>query len=130
MGADVLAQPVTKTVGGLRLTVNHVYYPRHFTRVAVLATNAGNDSVSLPLFGCCVFAGQGGKTLQADAFRSDWSDTLPPGVPSSGTITFSRQATGRRYEGVLEFHSDFRTGRWLHHCSRHPAGRPAVPNTG
>jgi hypothetical protein len=86
-GTDRLVQPASARAGALTLTVQRVVYTSHFTRVELLASNAG-DTVSLPLFGNCVLSGGDGTTLRADANRSDWSETLPAGGTQRGTVTF------------------------------------------
>jgi hypothetical protein len=82
-GRPVLVQPATGTTAGVSATVDGVEYTDHFTRVSLTATNRGSTSVSLPLFGFCVLTGSDGTTLEADAFRSDWADSIPPGAPAA-----------------------------------------------
>jgi hypothetical protein len=93
---DQLVQPVSARAGRLSLTVRRVVVSRNFTRVEVEARNAGNASLSLPTGGFCVFVGGDGTTLQADPFRGDWSETVPPGSIQRGTIIFG----GRLPDGV------------------------------
>ena len=88
-GPDRLVQPATGSAGGLELTVENVWHTRHFTRVEVLARNETATSLSLPLFGYCVFSGQDGTTLRADPSRSNWSADIPPSVLQRGTIVFN-----------------------------------------
>lgn len=87
-GTDRLKRPATASADGLTLTVESVTYTDHFTRVGLAARNETETSLSLPLFGYCVLTGADGTTLEADPFRSRWSDTLAPGSLQRGTITF------------------------------------------
>jgi hypothetical protein len=95
-GTDRLVQAASGRAGSLTLTVRHVFYTTHFTRVDLLAHNAGQESVALPVFGNCVFSGDEGTTLAADPQRSNWSTTVPPGGNQSGTVVF----TGKLPDGV------------------------------
>jgi hypothetical protein len=85
-GTDRLKSPATASDDGLTLTVESVTYTDHFTRVRLAARNETETALSLPLFGYCVLIGADGTTLQADPFRSRWSDTLAPGSLQCGTI--------------------------------------------
>jgi hypothetical protein len=100
-GIDRLLRPVSAQSGELTLTVEHVVYTAHFTRVEVAVQNSGNSSISLPVYGYCTLIGNDGTVLQADPFRSQWSDTVPPGVQQRGTVTFPGQlpdgVTGARF---------------------------------
>ena len=87
-GTDRLVRPVAARAGDLTLTVRHVVYTSHYTRVDVLAQNDGDAAVTLPIFGNCVFVGADGTVLQGDPQRSDWSETIAPGVSQAGTIVF------------------------------------------
>ena len=88
-GTDRLVQQVTNSSEGLTLIVTKFEETRHFTRLSVTVDNAVGNSLSLPLFGNCLVVGGNGSTLEADSFKSDWSETVAPGVRQSGTITFS-----------------------------------------
>lgn len=109
-GPDVLVRPVSGRAGGLTLTVEKVQYTDHFTRVTVVARNGGRESVGLPLFDNCVFAGADGTTLQADPFRSRWSETLAPGGTQRGIITFPGKLPDRVGEASLSFSQVFALG--------------------
>lgn len=87
-GVDRLVRPAEATAQRLGLEVTAFEETRHFTRVTVGVTNATGSSLTLPLFGNCVVVGRNGTTLQADAFRSDWSDSVAAGGRQAGTITF------------------------------------------
>jgi hypothetical protein len=96
-GTDRLVEPVSGRAGALGVTVERVVYTAHFTRVDLVVRNEGSAAASLPLFGNCVFAGSDGTTLEADAFRSQWSETVPPGGTQRGTVTFG----GKLPDGVV-----------------------------
>jgi hypothetical protein len=102
-GTSRLAEPATASTGGLTLTVESVTYTAHFTQVGVAARNETGTTVSLPLFGYCVFTGSDGTTLQADPFRSRWSDTLAPGILQRGTIIFSGHLPPSVLQAALSF---------------------------
>jgi hypothetical protein len=87
-GAERLRQQATQTADGLTLTVESVEQTAHFTRVRLLARNASDNlSLTLPLFKTCKLRGDG-ATLEADAFRSRWTEELSPGSVQRGTVTF------------------------------------------
>ena len=107
-GTSRLIEPATASSGGLTVTVESVTYTAHFTKVGVAARNQTDASVSLPLFGYCVFAGRDGTTLQADAMRSDWSSTLAPGILQRGVIVFSGHLPAQDLHAALSFTQIFR----------------------
>jgi hypothetical protein len=102
-GTSRLAEPATASSGGLTLTVESVTYTAHFTQVGVAARNDTGTTVSLQLFGYCVFTGSDGTTLQADPFRSRWSDTLAPGILQRGRIVFSGHLPASVLQAALSF---------------------------
>lgn len=107
-GTSRLIEPATASSEGLTLTVESVTYTAHFTRVGVAARNQTETAVSLPLFGYCVFTGSDGTTLQADPFRSRWSETLAPGVLQRGVIVFSGHLPAPVLHAALSFTEIFR----------------------
>jgi hypothetical protein len=109
-GRQVLTQPATGGTSDLSATVDGVEYTDHFTRVSLMVTNGGSSSVSLPLFGFCVLSGSDGTTLEADAFRSDWADSLPPGVPQRGVVVFPGHLPDTVLEASLSFTTVFGPG--------------------
>ena len=109
-GPDRLVRPVSKSGSGLVVTVEHVFYTAHFTRVELTVKNTTQTSLSLPLFGFCTFTGSDGTTLQADAFRSQWADTVPPGALQRGTITFKDHLPDRLTSASLSFSQVFGPG--------------------
>jgi hypothetical protein len=92
-GTEVFRGKASGSAGGVRVTVTSAVVTAHFTKLDVAAENSGRNAVSLPLFGNCQLVGDGGKTLEADDFRSQWSDSVTPGVPRTGTITFPGKLT-------------------------------------
>ena len=56
-----------------------VLYTDHFTRVDLLARNDTAKSLTLLLFQTCSLRGNQGTTLEAEPFKSQWSETLAPG---------------------------------------------------
>jgi hypothetical protein len=108
-GPDRLVRPASGSEAGLTLTVENVWHTRHFTRIRMAARNSGGTSVSLPLFGNCLFRGQDGTTLQADPFRSRWSDSIPPGALQRGTITFKGHIPDSVRQASLSFAHIFGT---------------------
>ena len=109
-GENRLVAPVTKTGSGLVVTVQSVLYTAHFTRVELTVRNTSQTSLSLPLFGFCTFTGSDGTTLQADAFRSQWADTIPPGALQRGTITFKDHLPDTQTTASLSFSQVFGPG--------------------
>jgi hypothetical protein len=106
-GTSRLAEPASASSEGLTLTVESVTYTAHFTQVGVAASNQTGTSLTLPLFDNCVFVGGDGTTLQADAFRSRWSETLAPGSLQRGVITFSGHLPAQVLEASLSFSNIF-----------------------
>jgi hypothetical protein len=94
-GVDVLVEERSATAGGLTLTVHRVTLTSHYTRVELSATNDGEMTVTLPIFGNCQLIPSGDRrTLDGDPFRSDWSDAVPPGQTVRGIVTFPRISDG------------------------------------
>ncbi|HYU85970.1 MAG TPA: FHA domain-containing protein [Kribbellaceae bacterium] len=109
-GTDRLVRPVTTNAAGLTLTVNKVEDTRHFTRVELtVRNNTSSTSITLPLFENCVFSAADGTTLQADSFRSQWSQTIPPGALQRGTITFPGHLSATTTRASLSFSHIFGT---------------------
>jgi hypothetical protein len=102
-GVERLRRPASASVSGLSLTVQNVIYTDHFTTVGLQADNATGDTVVLPLFMNCLFRGADGTTLEADAFRSRWSEQVVPGSVQRGTITFSGHLPNSVLRASLSF---------------------------
>lgn len=106
-GVSVLVAPAEGKGSGVSLTVQDVVYTPNFTRVTVLATNTSRPSVTLPVFGNCVFVGEDGTTLEADPFRSHWSESLPPGAKQLGTLVFPGRLPAGATRASLSFATVF-----------------------
>lgn len=109
-GTDRLVEQVTSQSEGLSLTVTKFEETRHFTRVMVTVENSVGNSLSLPLFGNCLVVGGNGSTLEAESFKSDWSETVAPGVRQTGTITFSGHLPDGVRRARLVFSTVFEQG--------------------
>ncbi len=109
-GTSRLIQSATSNTGGVSLTVESVTYTAHFTQVGVAARNQTGTTVSLPLYGYCVLTGSDGTTLQADPFRSRWSDTLAPGILQRGVIVFGGHLPATVLQAALSFTQIFGPG--------------------
>lgn len=109
-GPDRLAQPASGRSGNLTLTVGRVLDTAHFTRVELTVRNEGESSVYLPLSGNCVFTRDDGTVLEADGFRSQWSDTVPPGALQKGMVTFSGRLPRSAFRASLSFSLVYRPG--------------------
>ena len=105
-GPDHLVAAAHATVRGLTLTVEHVYYTTHFTRVEVTVDNARADSVQLPLFGYCTFVGGDRHGLEVSVSKSQWPIITAPGVQQTGTITFKGTLAASVTSASLSFGFD------------------------
>ena len=95
---------MTKATAALTLTVVKVENTSHFTRVELTArNNTSTDPIVLPLFGNCVFTAADGTTLEADPFRSQWSESIAPGAFQRGTITFKDHLPDAATRASLSF---------------------------
>jgi hypothetical protein len=88
-GPNRLVSPVTSNVGGLSLTVNRIEQTPHFTRVSFIVRNRSATVVSMPIDGgnCELIAGDG-TTREAQAFRSEWNESLSQGAVRTGVVVF------------------------------------------
>jgi hypothetical protein len=109
-GTERLARPATGSAEGLTLSVESVVYTDHFTRLEVVTRNETGNSVSLPLFKNSLLVGGDGTTLEADSFRSRWSNTVAPGGVQRGTITFQGHLPDRVRRGRFGFTRVFAMG--------------------
>ena len=92
--------------------VSHcVIHTPDFTRVTVMASNDRPNSITLPLFQNCTPRGADGTTLQADSFRSDWSETLAPGTHDQrGIVVFPGHLPDSVRSASLSFATVFEAG--------------------
>lgn len=88
VGQPVLAKPATARAGELTVTVTSVELTRHFTRVVAEVENEGEDTLTVPVFNNISLTAASKDTLQADASRSRWTDSVAPGVDQRGTLVF------------------------------------------
>lgn len=109
-GTEQLLRPVTGRAGDLALTVESVKRTAHFTRVRAVASDHAAISLTLPLFGNCVLVGSDGTTLEADSFKSRWSQSLSPGSRQTGTIVFGGHLPSSVREAALRFSTIFWQG--------------------
>ena len=102
-GTNRLVRAASVRTKGLALTVQSVTYTAHFTRVEVAARNYKATSVSLPLYDNCVLTSGEGTTLEADPFRSHWSDELVPGSLQRGVVVFDGRLAESERKASLSF---------------------------
>jgi hypothetical protein len=112
-GTERLVQEASGSVDGLTLTVESVEHTAHFTRVDLAARNDTGTPVTLPLFKNCVFVGADGTTLEADAFKSQWSEEVARGGLQRGTVTFGGHLPDAVTRATLSFSTIFRFGPHL-----------------
>ena len=74
------------------VTVTQVMITRHFTRAGITVRNTGDVTVTLPLYENCQLVDASGRSLQADSFRSQWSNNVAPGGTQTGVINFTGEA--------------------------------------
>lgn len=109
-GTSRLVQPASASAGGLTLTVESVTYTAHFTQVGLAASNQTGSMLSLPLYQNCLFTGSDGTALQADPFRSRWSESLAPGSFQRGVIIFPGHLPDSVLQAALSFPQIFALG--------------------
>jgi hypothetical protein len=73
--------------GKVTVTVTSIVNTAHFTRVELTVSNQESQPATLSLFRNCVFTA-GETTLQADPFKSDWVEDVPPGSVQRGRVIF------------------------------------------
>jgi len=109
-GVERLVQTATAQEKGLAVSVTGFEETRHFTRVAVEVRNDVGNPITLPLFGNVSLVGGDGTAIEVDQWRSDWTDSLNPGVRQNGALLF----TGHLPDGVrraqLQFNTVFEQG--------------------
>lgn len=80
--------PVTVDSGGVVTTVESVDHTKDFTRVELTVQNGLANTISLPLYANATLTADDGTTLEADPFRSSWSESIAAGQLRRGTIVF------------------------------------------
>ena len=109
-GTDRLVSAKSVKDKDVTLTVSQVIHTPDFTRVTVMASNDRPNSITLPLFQNCTLRGADGTTLQADSFRSDWSETLAPGTHGQrGIVVFPGHLPELGALGVAELRDRLRS---------------------
>jgi hypothetical protein len=86
-GPEQLRGPVTKSVGGLSLTVESVKRSGDFTSVRLAVRNGTGAPVTMPIERCS-FRGADGSTREAFPFQGGWAEDVAPGGPQRGTVIF------------------------------------------
>jgi hypothetical protein len=112
VGRERLAAPAPSASSGrVTVTVISVFNTAHYTRVRLTVTNRERQPATLTLFHNCVLTG-GGVTLQADDFKSDWTQEVPPDSTQQGTVTFSGHLPDGAVTAQLSFLNVFVFGRF------------------
>jgi hypothetical protein len=112
VGRERLASPAPSASSGrVTATVTSVVDTAHYTRVRLTVTNGERQPATLTLFHNCVLTG-GGVTLQADGFKSDWTQEVPPDSTQQGTVTFSVHLPDSSVTAQLSFLNVFVFGRF------------------
>jgi hypothetical protein len=89
-GPDRLTRTTQATTSGITVTVTKFEQTSHFTRVTVDIDNDTGVAVSVPIGeGNAMLVAGDGTTRRAEAFRSDWTESISTGVSRHGVITFS-----------------------------------------
>ena len=110
VGVDRLESPVAVDSGGIVTTVERVEHTADFTRVELTVRNDLANTITLPVYGNATLSAEDGTTLEADAFRSSWSDTIPPGQLRRGTIVFNGHLPDAGIIATLSFATVFEQG--------------------
>jgi len=106
-GTEQLKRPARGTADGLTLTVESVQRTAHFTRVKIAARST-TDAFTFRLFlHGCVLRGADGSTIEADMFRSRWTEELSPRSLQRGTVTFKGHLPGSVKRAELSFNDLF-----------------------
>lgn len=104
-GVDRLVRTAAVSDQGLSVSVNGFEETDHFTRLDVDVTNRVGNPITMPLFGNVSLVGGDGTAMEVDSWRSDWNDSLNPGVRQSGALVF----TGHLPDGVRRARLQFNT---------------------
>lgn len=109
-GSERLVEAKSVTSQGLTLSVESIEQTRHFTRVTAVATSEVGNTVTLRVFGSATLQAGDGTTIEADAFRSDWVEKLPPGGTRRGVIVFGGHLPDEARFARFAFATVFRQG--------------------
>ncbi|HEU4758035.1 MAG TPA: FHA domain-containing protein [Agromyces sp.] len=111
VGVDRLQNgPVAVDSGGVVTTVERVEHTADFTRVELTVRNDLGNTITLPLYGNATLSAEDGTTLDADPFRSSWSETIAPGQLRRGTIVFGGHLPDAGTTATLTFGTVFEQG--------------------
>ena len=109
-GDERLLRQVKVNADGLTFTVHSVQQTPHFVRVRLSVRSTLSNSVTLRLFENCSLTPQGGQTLKADPFRSEWVDAVPAGGGVDGVINFPGELPSSAISVNLSFATVFAQG--------------------
>jgi hypothetical protein len=87
-GVERIAGTASQTEDPLTVTVTSVRVNKEVTMLDVTAANASGETITLPDFGSAELAIPGAKTLKPDPAAGDWTQQVPAGDETSGTIVF------------------------------------------
>lgn len=111
VGVDRLQNgPVAVDSGGVVTTVERVEHTADFTRVELTVRNDLGNTITLPLYGNATLSAEDGTTLEADPFRSSWSESIAPGQLRRGTIVFGGHLPDAGTTATLAFGTVFEQG--------------------
>ncbi|GAA2037987.1 hypothetical protein GCM10009819_23380 [Agromyces tropicus] len=111
VGVDrLVGGPVAVDSGGIVTTVTAVEHTADFTRVELSVRNDLANTVTLPVYRNASLSAADGTTLDADAFRSSWGETLAPGQLRSGVIVFGGHLPDAGTTATLTFATVFEQG--------------------
>lgn len=111
VGVDRLQNgPVVVDSGGVVTTVERVEHTADFTRVELTVRNDLGNTITLPLYGNATLSAEDGTTLEADPFRSSWSESIAPGQLRRGTIVFGGHLPDAGTTATLAFGTVFEQG--------------------
>lgn len=109
-GVDRLAETVTVDDRGLSVSVTAFEETRHYTRVLVQVSNGVGNPITVPLFENVSLVGGDGTPLKVDHWRSDWNQSINPGVRHKGALVFGGHLPDGVPRATLEFHTIFEQG--------------------
>jgi hypothetical protein len=109
-GFERLVRPVTEEAQGLAVTVHGFEETRHFTRLRVEVRNGVGNPITLPLFGNSSLVGGDGTGIEVDHWRSDWTDSLNPGVRQNGVLVLKGHLPDGVRRAQLQFNTVFEQG--------------------
>jgi pSer/pThr/pTyr-binding forkhead associated (FHA) protein len=109
-GTERLTATVALEASGVTTAVSSVEQTRDFTRVTVSVRNGLSNTITLPVFRNATLSAADGRTLQADSFRSSWSETIGPGQLVSGVVVFPGRLADVETTATFSFATVFEQG--------------------